>query len=228
MGISVGKRGPNPRFSPPRPRIFRDGEGMGTWYENALGTFWGRGWLENWGFLGFYPRKSPKIIWGYFGVSSPTNPKIDWYNSCFPQKSRGAIAIAPLALLQRCPWIRSKGNHTDRDGSSVGKRVPIPIYPHPHPGFLGKEQGHGLKTDRGFFGDGDNPKFGDLLGFIPKNPQILGMGTGLQLLKCLGTLWGRGNPKFRGFLGEKPRKSPNFGVGTGEEISGIFPTLPCT
>ena len=65
--ISGGKRGPNPRFSPPRPRIFGDGAGMGTWYEKTLGIFWGRGWVENWGFLGFYPRKSPKIIWGYFG-----------------------------------------------------------------------------------------------------------------------------------------------------------------
>ena len=63
---SGGKRGPNPRFSPPRPRIFGDGAGMGTWYEKTLGIFWGRGPVENWGFLGFYPRKSPKKIWGYF------------------------------------------------------------------------------------------------------------------------------------------------------------------
>ena len=104
------------------------GEGVGL----KIGFFWG-----------FYPGKSPKIIWGYFRVSSPTNPEIDYYNSCFPQKSRVEIAIAPLALLQQCPWIRSKGNHVDIDGSSVGKRVPIPIYPRPHPGFLGKEQGQG-------------------------------------------------------------------------------------
>ena len=51
----------------PRPRNYRDGAGMGTWYEKTFGIFWGRGWVENWGFFGFYPRKSPKIIWGYFG-----------------------------------------------------------------------------------------------------------------------------------------------------------------
>ena len=139
-------------------------------------------------FGGFYPRKSPKIIWGYFRVSSSTNPEIDYYNSCFPQKSRVEIAFAPLALLQQCPWIRSKGNHAYIDGSSVSKRVPIPVYPRPHPSFSGKEQGQGqgLKTNWGFFGDRDNPKFGDFLGFIPKKPKISGMG--LQLLKCSGTL----------------------------------------
>ena len=51
------------------------------------------------------------------------------------------------------------------------------------------------------------------------------MGTQLQLLKCLGMVWGRGNPKFWGLLGKNPRKSPKFGVGTGERILGIFTTL---
>ena len=178
--------------------------------------FWGKQELH---------QKSPKIIWGYFRVSYPTNPKIDYYNSCFPQKSRVEIAIAPLALLQQCPWIRSKGNHAYIDGSSVGNRVPIPVYPRLHPSFSGKEQGQvqGLKTNWGFFGDRDNPKFGDLLGFIPKKPRISGMG--FQLLRCLGTLWGWGNPKFWGFMGKNPQKSPNFGVGTGEGLSGIFTPL---
>ena len=35
-------------------------------YEKTLGIFWGRGWVENWVFLGFYPRKSPEKNWGYF------------------------------------------------------------------------------------------------------------------------------------------------------------------
>ena len=56
---------------------------------------------------------------------------------------------------------------------------------------------------RGHFGDGDNPNIEDLLGFIPENLQISGMGTGLQLQKCLGMLWGRGNPKFRSGDGGK-------------------------
>ena len=36
----------------------------------------------------------------------------------------------------------------------------------------------GFKTFGGKFGDGDNPNFGDLLGFIPEKPRILGLGTG--------------------------------------------------
>ena len=60
---SGGKQGPNPRFSPPRPRIFGDRAGMGTWYEKTLGIFWGRGWVENWGFfLGFIPENPPKKL----------------------------------------------------------------------------------------------------------------------------------------------------------------------
>ena len=81
-----------------------------------------------------------------------------------------------------------------------------------------------MKTDRGYFGDGDNPKFGDLLGFIPEKPQISGMGTGLQLLECLGTLWGWGNPKFRGFFGGKSPKIPKFWGGDGGRNIGDFPT----
>ena len=70
----------------------------------------------------------------------------------------------------------------------LGKGSQSPFIPVPAPVFLGKVQGQGqgLKTNWGFFGDGDNPKFGDLLGFIPKKPKISGMG--LQLLKCSGTL----------------------------------------
>ena len=61
---------------------------------------------------------------------------------------------------------------------------------------------------------------------LNKSPQILGMGTGLQVQKYkLGILWGWGTLKFWGYLGKNPRKSPNFGVGTGETISGIFTTL---
>ena len=59
---------------------------------------------------------------------------------------------------------------------------------------------------------------------------LSGMGTWLQLLKCLGTLWGRGNNKFRGFFlgGGEPQKSPKFGLGTREEILGIVPKLQQT
>ena len=78
VSASGGKRGPNPRFSPPRPQIFGDGAGMGTWYEKTLGIFWGWGWVENWGFLGFYPWKSPKIDWGNFGDGIASNLEIFW------------------------------------------------------------------------------------------------------------------------------------------------------
>ena len=60
----MGNGAPIPSF--PHPPNYRDGAGMGTWYEKTLGIFWGRGWVENWVFLGFYPRKSPQKIWGYF------------------------------------------------------------------------------------------------------------------------------------------------------------------
>jgi len=101
--------------------------------------------------------------------------------------------------------------------------IPIPSQ------SLGKEQGQGqgLKTNQGFFGDRDNPKFWDLFEFIPKNPQILGLGSGLQLLRCLGTLQGGVNPKFWGFFWGNPPKSPNFGMETGEGILGIFQPLTC-
>ena len=87
MCTSGGKRGPNPRFSPPRPRIFGDGAGMGTWYEKTLGIFWGRGWVENWGFFGVLSPKIPKDNlgifwgrgwsenWGFFGDFIPENPQ---------------------------------------------------------------------------------------------------------------------------------------------------------
>ena len=63
------------------------------------------------------------------------------------------------------------------------------------------------------------------MGFIPETPQILGLGTGFELLKDSGTLWGQGKLKFWGFLWGNPQKSPNFGVGSGDKISGIFPPL---
>ena len=56
---SVGNRGPNPRFSPAPPRIFGDRAGTGMILWKKLGTFRGRGWLQFWGFLGFYPPKTP-------------------------------------------------------------------------------------------------------------------------------------------------------------------------
>ena len=67
----MGNGAPIPSF--PHPRNYRDGPGMGTWYEKTLGIFWGRGWVENWGFLGFYPRKSPPKNWGYFGDGANFN-----------------------------------------------------------------------------------------------------------------------------------------------------------
>ena len=45
---------------------------------------------------------------------------------------------------------------------------------------------------------------------------------GLQLLKCLGTLWEQGNPKLWGFFGENPRKPQNFGDGDGVATLKMF------
>ena len=67
--------------------------------------------------------------------------------------------------------------------------------------------------------------FGDTLGM--GKPQISGTGTGLQLLKCLGTLWGRGSPKFWGFFGGKSPKIPKSRGGGGGRNIGDFPTTNC-
>ena len=69
----MGKRGPNPRFSPAPPRIFGDGAGTGTGLTKISGDFWGWGWLKLWVFLGFYPQKSPKRFRGYFGDGDDIN-----------------------------------------------------------------------------------------------------------------------------------------------------------
>ena len=50
-----------------------------------------------------------------------------------------------------------------------------------------------MKTNQGSFGDGDNPKFGDLLGFIPKKPQTSGMGMGVTTFKMFGDTFGMGS-----------------------------------
>ena len=75
---SVGKRGPNPRFSPSPPRIFGDGAGTGAGLIKVLGNFWGWGWLQLWVFLGFYPRKSPKNFWGFLGDGDDFNFGVFW------------------------------------------------------------------------------------------------------------------------------------------------------
>ena len=61
---SGGKRGPNPRFSPPRPQIIGDGAGMETRYEKTLEIFWGRVGLKIGGFWCFIPENPQKKIWG--------------------------------------------------------------------------------------------------------------------------------------------------------------------
>ena len=85
-GISVVKRGPNPRFSPSLPRFSGFGAGTGQRFEKKLGEFWGWGQVLYWGFLGLYPRKSPKkfgvilgtgitLISGFFWGFIPNKPQ---------------------------------------------------------------------------------------------------------------------------------------------------------
>ena len=82
--LVMGNGAPIPSF--PHPPNYRDGAGMGTWYEKTLGFFWGQGRVENWGFLGFYPRKSPKRFWGHFGDGDDINFGEFWgFNPRTPQ-----------------------------------------------------------------------------------------------------------------------------------------------
>ena len=87
-------------------------------------------------------------------------------------------------------------------------------------GFWGENP---RKTPNFGDGDGGSPNFGVFWEKIPENPRISGMGTGLQLLKCSGTLWGRGNPKFWGFFWGKTPKIPKFRGGDGGRNIGDFP-----
>ena len=93
-----------------------------------------------------------------------------------------------------------------------------------NPKFWGWERGYNSKKVWEHFGEGETPNFGLSWGKIPKNPQVSRMGMGLQLLKCLGTLWGWGNPKLLDSFGEKSPKIPKFWVGDGERNIGDFAT----
>ena len=48
------------------------------------------------------------------------------------------------------------------------------------PKFRGWGWGYSFKINWGGFGDGEPPKFGDILGKIPENPQISEWGWGKQ------------------------------------------------
>ena len=58
-----------------------------------------------------------------------------------------------------------------------------------------------------------SPKFGD------------GAGTGIDLIKLLGTVRGQGQLQFRGFFGKNPQETLNFKAGMGATFSGILGTL---
>ena len=79
----------------------------------------------------------------------------------------------------------------------------------------------------GFFKDGGGFDFEFFWGSIPKNPQKMGMGTGIEPLKGLGILWGRGRLKLWGFFRGKSPKNLKKRGWDGGRILGDFaqPTL---
>ena len=96
----MGKRGPNPRFSPPRPRFSGDGAGTGTHIKITGGIF-GVGDGFNFGvFWGCITEIPPKIFGDSLGTGIASSLEI--YEVFPPQNPRFPKIPVPMKN-EHCP-----------------------------------------------------------------------------------------------------------------------------